>query len=578
MKSIRAIIATVLVFGVTIFLSCSRWFQPAVPKLVVVIVVDQMRYDYLVRFAGLFSGGFAKLLHEGAVFTKVHHDHAGTETAPGHATLLTGSYPSHHGIIGNNWYDRATDKSQYCVDDEASPLVTSLTETPSVGKSPRRLLRHTLGDWLKAKFPNAKVISISGKDRSAILMGGYEADAAYWFSHNTGGFVSSRYYFEALPEWAAQWNTERRANHYFGKPWEKSRPETDYFVAREDFFTAEGDGEHTTFPHAYVSDEEVLADSSLAKIDKRFYDWLAATPAVDALTLEFAQQALVSEKLGADATPDLLLVSLKATDLIGHAYGPLSQESEDNLLRLDTELGNFFAFLEAKVGLKNCVIALSADHGVLPLPEELRRRGFESARILAAEALDEMKSVEKELQQEWGFHQPIFKTYLGDVNLNNAAADSLRLSPAELRARVAVKLRSLSFVSDIFTSDELSATDGADRENLVLQRHSFQPDRGPDLTMQLKPYYLVRDNPQGTTHGSPYAYDSHVPLIFWGERFKPGRVETPHKTVDLAPTLAYLLNLDLSRPAALKFPKGDRETTPIAAGFDGEVLRLAIKE
>jgi predicted AlkP superfamily pyrophosphatase or phosphodiesterase len=572
------VLAIALVLGAALFSSCSRWFKPAPPRLAVVIVVDQMRYDYLVRMAGLFNGGFAKLLREGAVFTKAYHDHANTETAPGHATLLTGSYPSHHGIVGNEWHERQTGRYVYSVEDSGSALVKLGDKMPanpsaSDGKSPHRMLRHTLGDWLKAQYARAKVISISGKDRSAILMAGFAADAAYWYYAPIGGFVSSRYYLEALPAWAAQWNAARPADRYYRKAWEKSHPEKDYFVSREDLFNAEGDGEHITFPHEFLSADTMAASNHA--IDQQFYDWLANTPFVDVLTLEFAQQAVQAEQLGADDTPDLLLVSLKATDAVGHAYGPLSQESEDNLLRLDVELARFFDFLEARVGLKNCLIALSADHGVLPLPEELRRRGFESGRVLYDEAVEEVKGVVGEMQQEWGTNRHFLRAFWGDIILDYRVADSLGLSAAEFRSRVAAKLRTLSFVSDVFAEDELRSTDSAAREFLEKHRHSYYPDRSPDLVMQLKPYYLVSTKPQGTTHGSPYDYDAHVPMIFWGDRVRPGRVDSPHKTVDLAPTLAHWLNLDLSQ---LSFAKIKGRTGDAEFGVDGEVLTAAIKK
>jgi len=565
----------IFIAGAIILFSCSRRFKPAVPKLAVVISVDQMRADYLVRFAGLFTGGFAKLLHEGAVFTNAHQDHAITETAPGHATLATGSYPSHHGIVSNVWFNRENGQRFYCVDDANFALVTGgkNANAAPAGKSPHQLLRRTLGDWLKAKYPPAKVISVAGKDRSAILMAGFEAEAAYWFHAASGSFVSSRYYRESLPEWAAQWNAERHADRFFGQAWEKSRPEEDYFAAREDLFDAEGDGVNTTFPHEFIA-----ADSSRPQIGARFYQWLAATPALDELTLAFAQRAIAAEELGADGVPDLLLIGLAATDYVGHAYGPLSQESEDNLLRLDAALANFFAFLDQTVGLKNCVLALSADHGVLPLPEELRRRGFESARILEDEAMAEVQSLERELQQEWKTDRRIFRSYLDQINVDYRLADSLGLSPAEFRSRLAAKLRTLSFVSDIFTYDELSASDGPARDFLEKHRRSFYPDRTQDLVMQVKPYYLVTGAPRGTTHGSPYGYDSHVPLIFWGERLQPGRIATPHQTVDLAPTLAYLLNLELPADLQRRVPNGRSSSAPIASGVDGEVLMMAIKQ
>jgi len=572
-------------FGVSLmaFLSCSRWFKPAAPKLAVVIVVDQLRFDYLTRYAGLFSGGFAKLLAEGAIFTNAHQDHAATETAPGHATLLTGSFPSHHGIIANEWLLRGASRQIYSVDDSNFALVISPTFPNQKniqedrGKSPQKLLRHTLGDWLKAKAPQAKVISIAGKDRSAILMAGFEADAAYWFSSAHGAFVSSRYYLEALPDWVSRWNEARPADRFYRQAWEKSRPEENYFLSREDLFAAESDGEHTTFPHSFINPEE--ADTAAAaKINSRFYDWMMSTPFLDRLTLEFAQQALQAEQLGADATPDLLLVSLAATDYIGHSYGPLSQECEDQLLRLDVELAKFFAALDRKVGLKNCVIALSADHGVLPLPEELRRRGFEAARILRNEALEEVKSVERELQEEWRTTRPIFRTYLGEINLDYHIADSLNMTPAAFRARVAVKLRSLSFVHDIFTYDELQAADGAGRAFIEKQRRSFHPERSPDLLMQLKPHYLVTSRLQGTTHGSPYEYDSHVPLIFWGARIKAGRFDTPQRTVDLAPTLAHLLNLEFPADLQNRVRQPRPGSAAAQSAVDGEVLHAALNE
>ena len=572
-------LATIIVGSTVLLFSCSRWFKPAAPKLAVVISVDQMRYDYLTRFAGLYNGGLAKLLREGAVFSNVHHDHAGTETAPGHATLLTGSHPAHHGIVANYWFDLPTNKSIYSVDDPSAALVVATDATvTATGKSPQRLLRHTLGDWLKAKHPAARVISIAAKDRSAILMAGWDADAAYWFYAQTGGFISSRFYLDALPEWAQRWNALQRADAYFHQAWSKTRPEEDYFLSREDLFSAESDGERTTFPHVFMNTDEALPDSAQKKNNPKFYQWLSETPFVDALTLEFAQHAVVAEKLGADDTPDLLLLSLKATDAVGHAYGPLSQESEDNLLRLDDELGKFFAFLDKNVGLQNCVIALSADHGVLPLPEELRRRGFESARILTTEAIDEVKSVEKEMQSEWRTNQPILKNYLDNINLDYRAADSLGLSPAAFRERVAAKLRSLSFVSDIFTADELRASNSPGREYLEKQRHSFHPDRSPDLTMQLKPYYLVSDRPHGTTHGSPYPYDSHVPLIFWSRQTPPQRIEAPHRTVDLAPTLAHLLGLDLPADLTRRVANARPGSAQVEAAVDGEILRMRLNE
>jgi predicted AlkP superfamily pyrophosphatase or phosphodiesterase len=524
--------------------SCDRSSR-STPKLAIVLVIDQMRADYFQRFGGYFTGGLARLQKKGAVFLNAHHRHADTETAPGHATLSTGSYPAHHGIVSNNWYDAATAKGLYAV---ADPQTTILGTDNAEGRSPHLLMRPALGDWLKKQHAGAKVISVSRKDRAAILLGGHKPDGAFWYNSDNGGFTSSTYYFDGLPAWVTKWNEEKHAGAFWKKGWEKSRPEEEYFASREDLFDGEDGGLQSAFPHPFAGDT--------TKPDAEFYRWLIATPATDELTLKFASAALRAEQLGADDTPDLLCISLSSTDAVGHAYGPLSQEMQDNLMRIDKSLGEFFDDVDEQVGLQNCVVGLSSDHGVLPLPEELRRRGFDSARIPEDEVFAEVGGMLTELSQEMGARQPLLKNYFEDFYLNYAAADSMGMPHEEFDRRMAGKLKTLSFVTEAFTRADLAASDNSSSESLRRFRNNNYPGRSPDLFVQYKQHYLIGAGKTGTTHGSIYDYDSRVPMVFMGSSATAGQFGNECETVDFAPTLAKMLGLT---------PPGD---------VDGKVLDL----
>lgn len=511
--------------------SCGRWLRPT-PRLTIVIIVDQLRADYLQRYAGYFSSGLARLQRGGAVFLNARHQHACTETAPGHATLSTGSHPLRHGIVSNSWFDAAAGKSVYAVADSQ---VITFDSSDLTGRSPHFMQHSGLGDWLKKEHADAKVISISRKDRAAILLGGQKPDAAYWFNTRNGGFTSSSYYLDKLPPWVVAWNNRHEADKFFQRAWEKMRPEEEYFVSREDLFDGETDAENSVFPHAYAS-----ADSQPGEA---FYRWLTGNPFADELTLAFAAAALRAEQLGDDRTPDLLCISLSSTDAVGHGYGPLSQEMQDNIMRLDQKLGDFFAEVDRQVGLENYLIALSSDHGVLPLPEELRRRGFASARISDDELKAELDGVLVELAEELGTRRPLLKNTEEGLYLDYAAADSAGLSRQAFQQRVAAKISSLSFVAEVFTPADLAAANSDGRDFAEQFRHSFFSGRSPDLLMRLKPYYLVSPYKSGTSHGSVYDYDSQVPMMFMGKGINAGQFTTPCATVDFAPTLATLMHL-----------------------------------
>ncbi|MFQ5631705.1 MAG: alkaline phosphatase family protein, partial [bacterium] len=335
----------------------------AKPKLVVLIVVDQMRADHLTRFAGVYKHGFARLSNEGAVFTDAYHDHAYTVTAAGHATISTGAFPSRNGIVGNEWFDRSEKKKVYCAEDTSAALLGYPEKGAGKGRSPRRLLVPTFGDWLKSQSPKSKVFGVSRKDRAAIYGTGSKADGAFWYNIDDGNFITSEYYYHKYPEWVEAFNTSRSVDAFYGKNWQKLMPEEVYFLAREDTFATEGGGAQTAFPHS-------LASKS-GKPDQMYYSRLTGTPFLEKLMLDFARAMVENEALGQDEAPDVLVVGCSGADAIGHAYGPLSQESMDYFLRLDRNLGDFFAFLDKKISKENYITVLSSDHGVLPMPEEL---------------------------------------------------------------------------------------------------------------------------------------------------------------------------------------------------------------
>lgn len=522
----------------TYFSGCGpQTLPPPKPRIVIVLVIEQLRYDYLVRFGSLFSGGLAELAREGAVFTNARHRHALTECAPGHATLLTGCYPSQHGIVGDQWYDRSRRRLVSSVEDSSCTILNSPFRANAFGKSPRQLLRTTLGDWLKAEDSSSQVISLASSDLAAILMGGRRADAAYWFDPTSGKFSSSTHYLPGLPAWVKKWNDAAPGDRFFNATWEKLLTEADYLLSREDLFVAEADGIHTTFPHPLNEEGESLGAN--------FYQRLAASPFGDELVLEFALATLRAQQLGKDEHADLLCLGLSATHSIGKTYGPLSQEQQDNLVRLDLNLGNFLEEVEREIGREHLLVALASDHGVLPLPEELRRRGFEAARVSAEEAHEEITGALQELANAKPDSVLIAYAhnglYLHTPGFGNGAIQT--------QAQIAAHLRTLSFVADVFTAGELASQATEAREYGDVFRNGYFAGRSPEILFRRKPYFLI-GGPRGTAAGSMYDYDTHVPLIFWGEGLKAGHYEMPCSTVDFAPTLAHWLGLSIPREVA----------------------------
>ena len=515
------------------------------PRLAIVLVVDQMRADYLLRYGDLYRGGLARFRREGAWFTQGHVQHALTYTAPGHASAATGTHPSQHGIIANEWFDRESGKERISVEDpRVQPALTAADVSGKVaGRSPRSLQRPALGDWLKGHEPAARVFSVALKDRAAVLMGGKLPDRAYWYSPEMAGYVSSSWYADGapLPAWVATFNASGAALARFVDGWTRARDSSTYLRSGPDRVDAEADGVHTEFPHTF-DDGTPAARAAFAK-------GVLTTPFGDEMTLKFARVLIEAERLGADDVPDLLMISCSSADYIGHAYGPFSHEVEDYYLRLDGYLGELLTWLDEHVGKDSYVVALTADHGALPLPEEARLRGHHLAqRVVTSEYQAQARRAISGALTRLGLPAGTLK-HLGEdgVWLDAKLAEAGKVDLGQLRADVAMALRKLEFVADAFTADELAepASLGEDGSRPFLGRYqrSFFASRSPDVQLRFKQWKLVDAQSHGTSHGSPYSYDTHVPVLFFGAGVRPGMHERPVGTVDVAPTLAELLGV-----------------------------------
>ena len=508
------------------------------PKLVVVISVDQLAQDYLTRFADNFSpdGAFRRVEKEGAWFTQCHHQHAYTITAPGHSVQLTGAYPNTNGIVGNNWFDRASGKDFYCCDDPSVQPVGLPTSKPM---SPHNLLVETVGDVLKLTTANrSKVFGVAVKDRAAILMTGHNADAAYWLDDNV--WMTSTYYRKDLPGYLRVMNEGKTYERFRGQTWNLLLAKDKYHNIGADKNNWENPPKNSTsaFPH------QLAGPGELKPVE--FGDQVLYTPFGNDWTLEAAREIVLGEQLGKDDFPDLLCINFSTNDYIGHAYGPHSLEVEDTTYRTDKQLGDFLRFLDQQVGAGNWTFALTADHGVAPvveyakqyrlpaqrnalglLPEvknKLEARLREALHI-SADAKPLVQKVE-EFQVFLQHDHPAFLNEAGKFELaQQVVRDWLLEQPPVATAR---------------TRQEL-LNGGEGKLNQQLQR-AFYPQRSGDVLFVMAPYRLP--GAKGTTHGSPWHYDTHVPLLLLGRGIHPGAYTRPISPAALASTVAELLGVD----------------------------------
>jgi hypothetical protein len=474
------------------------------PKLVLTIVVDQFRYDYLTRFRAGYKGGLEDLLTKGAVFTNARYIHFPTVTAVGHSTVLSGALPSVSGIIANEWYDRDLKKLVSSVSDPKETLLGASGEA----SSPRRLLVDTVGDELRIVNANSKVIGISLKDRSAILPVGHMASGAYWFDNKSGAFVSSTFYFKELPAWARQFNGSHPADKYASTEWMGKK------------FEAPG--------------EKLNAS-------------LAASPWGNELIEAFAEKAVESEQLGKRGITDLLSVSFSSNDYVGHAVGPDDPQVQDMALRTDILLHKLFAFLDKQVGMKDVLVVFTADHGVAPVPEVSIQRKLEAGRLKAA---DIEKPVQAALAAKFGPGAWLEKVVDGGtmLYLNVSLINEKALERAAVDRVAADAAASVPHIFRTYTREQLmSGATGHDISGINVG-NGFFPPRGPDVVVIQEPYWLFGAG--GTSHGTPFGYDTHVPVIFMGPGIKAGKYFGSIAVNDIAPTLATILSVEIPSGAA----------------------------
>ncbi|HSE16217.1 MAG TPA: alkaline phosphatase family protein [Pyrinomonadaceae bacterium] len=555
----RTPLVCVVVLSLLVSVSfAQRRTQPQVqkrPKLVLLIVVDQFRYDYLERFGDLFGpNGFKRLMRDGASWTQSNYDHMPTYTAPGHATMMTGAYPAESGIIGNEWLDRASGKRITSVSDDSVKLLGG--NATEAAASPSRLMASTVGDELRlATNDRAKVIGISVKDRSAILPPGRHANAAYWFSINSGTMVSSTYYFNQLPAWVTNFNNAKPADKYFGAKWERVLPEDEYRKRAgvdnpnwENVSNAWGDT--NSFPHTITG--------GLTVPGRNFYISLDYSPFTNEILVSFAQEAIFNEQLGQDDDTDVLTVSFSANDYVGHRFGPYSQEVMDVAVRTDRNIATLLDFVDSKIGLANTLVAFTADHGVSPIPEHAAALGLGGGRVLFKDVMGKIQaaisarynpqgktpdpSADYLLQSQeagtwrlWFINNNIYFNY--DA-LKRDGVDVEEFSQVVIRAALSVPGIARCFSRLQLLRGATSVTDPIERRAL----HGFYPSRSGDVVMVAEPYKYIAETITAT-HGSPYSYDTHVPTIIMGPGVNAGRYLEAATPADIAPTLSALLRI-----------------------------------
>jgi predicted AlkP superfamily pyrophosphatase or phosphodiesterase len=518
------------------------------PRLILQITVDQLRGDLPTRyFDRLGEGGFRYLLDNGVVYRNAHHAHANTETIVGHTTLATGAHPSVHGMVGNLWFDRETGFTTYNVEDARYPLLTVGADVDedteidptqraarSEGRSPSAIMVSTFSDELRS-YSNgrSKAIGVSVKDRGAIAMAGH-AGTAYWFSKASGEFVTSRYYLDEYPGWVADFNTGEPAKRFANTAWTLLHDRETYLFGDSDDRDWETDvaGFGRTFPHSF-------GDGS----SPYFTTWLTLSPAGDRLVLEFAKQALVNESLGVDDVPDYLSVSFSSTDYVGHVFGPSSLEGEDNILQLDRTLAELFAFVDEHVGLDDTLIVLSADHGGPDTPGYLNSLNVPAGYVDPetwdrAAAIERIKSRFDIGGELIGAYDHPYLYFADDVR-NDPDIDQRALEEAVVGELMKFPGVSLAVSSSALRSGDLPASDVID--SVV---RNFHPKRSGDVYIVFEPNWFINDFDGlvvASTHGSPWNYDTFVPIMFAGHGLEARAVERRVRTVDVAATLAAYL-------------------------------------
>ncbi len=513
-------------------------------RLVLQITVDGLRGDLINRCSpGFGDGGFRYLSRKGTIYANAHYQHANTETIVGHTTLATGAFPSVHGMVGNVWFDDETGELSYNIEDrrhpilptrkkpvKGEPLDPSQKVSRTQGRSPSAILAPTFSDTLAAYYGGrSKVFGVSCKDRGAVAMAGH-AGKAFWYSTDTGDFVTSKYYYEAYPDWASRWNAQRKAESYSGKSWTLLSDQSTYLLGDQDDRSYEVDlkGYGRVFPHPFGKLDNPL-----------FYTLLVISPIGDKLTLDFCKTLIQNEKLGQDDIPDYLAISFSGVDAVNHFFGPSSLENEDVVRQLDRTLADLFEFIDRKVGLENTLIVLSADHGMADMPEYMTELGLEAGRLDPGDVIGVANEAGKQQFGVDGLARFFFRPYL---YLDHVKIKTSKLDPVKVEQAIAAALTDSRGIALAVSRSGLPSMQTT--PILAQIQRNYHPSRSGDIYVVQDPYWFMFDKgPIAAMHGSPWRYDTHVPIIFAGSRIRPQKIHRLVHPVDVAPTLAAYLGM-----------------------------------
>ncbi|MBP1657742.1 MAG: Alkaline phosphatase [Bacteroidetes bacterium] len=534
---IRLFPLAIVCFLAAVILSTASAGIATHPRLVVVITLDQFPHEYLARFEKHFGPGGFRYMMNGAVFTNATYKHASTSTGPGHAVILSGTYARSNGIVTNSWYDRSQRRRVYCVEDRSAQLLGSSGE----GRSPANFTGLTYGDMLRINTAfRSKVISLSNKDRAAVLPGGKFANLVLWMKDSV--FVSSTYYAAALPPWVQTFNASGKINSYFGAVWEKSLPASAYEdVDRDDApYEEGGDGLGRTFPHP-IRGKDALS------ITPSYYSALLSSPFGAEVLAALAKQTVTAERLGKRGVTDLLSVSFSSPDYVGHSFGPYSQEMLDMAVRMDRILSDFFAFLNREVGREQCLFVLTSDHGVSPIPQFLKAHSsapvikhFSAATIVAAIESVLTARFPRAQKDSWIEHRSGGSLFLSQPALAAASVT------AEQAGRVVCDLLlSRPEISCAFTREQIRALTPTSMLERRIQ-NSFFETRSGDVVFSIRPLWTEGEDEPGATHGAPVESDAHVALMFRGTGVRPGLYHGEASPADIAPTLSTLTGVEFT--------------------------------
>ncbi len=560
---VRAILAVVVIATFTIMsVKPVQADEQGRAKLVVLVFFDQFRGDYLGRWESEFEeGGFKRLMKDGARFDNCHYPYAYTVTGAGHASVSTGCVPADHGIVGNDWFERSLGKSVNCVGSDRHEQVLPRSKDSGDddekkgakgGVSPERLLKPTLADALKlGTGGKSKVVSLSLKNRGASLPGGKSPDACYWMDSSTGLFVTSNYYRDSTHHWITDFNKGKPAEQWRGKTWDRLRTDLNYAkLSGPDDMNGESrgaSGQGRVFPHPF--------EPSDPKVKPAYLSALYASPYGNELLINLAEKAILSESLGTHDVPDLLTLSFSSNDAVGHAWGPDSQEVLDTTLRSDRIMKRLLDVLDTNVGKGKYVLAMTADHGICPLPEVSRKDGHEAGRVQPATA----KKIEAFLTETYGKAQGQWVEAISGpwIYLNARAIRSIGIAQTDVEGKLAEWLSRQDGVRSVYSRSALVAGVQASDEVGQMILKSFHPARCGDVYVLLKPYYLTSAiTGTGTTHGSPYEYDTHVPLVVFGTGVKAGVHKERISPLAATPILAEAAGIQPPTGTAQFLPKG----------------------